>query len=455
DDGIPFHPPGFPLLLSAVHWLFGAGDAGPIPHRSIKVFLALLASTAVGWLFLLAKPYLGRVAAAAGALLLTYHFGHYVLSVAPVGEGIFLSLLLATLCWWSRRFDHPLAIPRPEGETAPHRIRDGLVLGVLGGALALLRFESVLIVAGLVGVGALTDALRWRRGGDAWPRAAVWLAAVAGWVLVVSPWTLRNYRTLSDFNERMAGQIAEPLPTFVPVTLYGPINLALANQAGGTGAFSPQALTGATGGDSLDLTLDKHLEWLLHGDRIAWRFVREQPGEFVALVGRKWGLASEVFTLGFLQGNIPGGLDGVRRPVDLFVPDQRGLAWALPLLILLGTGLAVARGGGPRRFVGIAAMVASCFLATTALFYGYVRLAMLALPLGLALAGVAVDEARRRLPASGRAATWGAVALVVGLFVVEARSSGADRNYKASASSTVDGHHLNPDDEIVLELLDD
>ncbi|MEM1177691.1 MAG: glycosyltransferase family 39 protein [Acidobacteriota bacterium] len=458
DEGIPFHPPGFPLLLSAVHWLFGASGAGPIPHRSIKIFLALVSSAAVGFLFLLAKPYLGRAAAAVGSLLLTYHFGHYVLSIAPVGEGVFLTLLLATLCWWTRRFDHPLSIPRPHGGAAPHRRRDGLALGLLGGALALLRFESVLLFGGLVVLGLFGDVGRRRRGDRLWPRAGVWVAAVAGWWLVVSPWTLRNYKTLSDFNERMAGRIAEPLPTFVPVTIYGPINLALANQAGATGGFSPEALTGATGGGSLDLTRPKHLEWLLHGDRIAWRWIAEHPGDFAALVLRKWHLAGEVFSLGFLQGNVPGGLDGVRRPIDIFVPENQSLGWLMPIVILGGLGVAMSRGGGARRYLGLVALVGGCFLITTALFYGYVRLALLVLPLGLAFAGSLVEglvDALRRRGVRPEVWCWGVAALIVGLLAVEAASSRADRNFKASASSTVDGHHLNPDDEILLELIED
>ena len=464
DEGIPFHPPGFPYLLSWLHSFFGAGaETATVPHRSIKIMLALIASFAVGLLFLLAKPYVGRLAAALASLLVTYHFGHYVISIAPVGEGVYVTLLLAALLLWSRRFDHALAAPSGEAESRgpSHRLRDGLLLGVLTGALTLLRAESILIVLLLVSIGL------WRWGSEAWrirveggrptfERLAPWLLVGVGAVLVIAPWTWRNYRALSDFNQRMAGQLEENLPTFVPVTIYGPINLALANQASADGSFSPEALTG-DGGASLDLTRGKHLEWLLHGDRIAWDWISQHPGDFASLVIAKWRLSAQVFSLGFLQENWPAGLDGIRRPVDLFVPDERASGWWWLPLLAVGAVLAWRRRES-RRYLFVTALVTLCWLAVTALFYGYVRLALLYLPLWAVLAVLPVAEllhkAWKRLSPPAWSGIAFAAVFIGGLLVGEWIGASADRNYKASASSTVDGHHLNPDDEIRLELID-
>ena len=98
----------------------------------------------------------------------------------------------------------------------------------------------------------------------------------AGWLLAVAPWAARNAVRLAEFNERHAGRLAEPLPLFVPLTLYGPLNLALANHPGSDGTFSPAPLT-AGGGTMLDLEDPRHLEMVLHGQRMAWRWAREHP----------------------------------------------------------------------------------------------------------------------------------------------------------------------------------
>ncbi|MEM9598122.1 MAG: hypothetical protein AAGD06_27920 [Acidobacteriota bacterium] len=483
DSGIPFHPPGFPAVLAALHSLLGAGDPGSdVPHLAVKTVLALVSSGSVGLVYLLARPYVGRMAALAGALLCTYHFGLLVLAVAPVSEGLYTTLLLAALLLYTRRLRHPLTAPGAEPATGRAAWRPALGLGVLFGLLALLKVESVLlgVLLGALGLGSWL--VRHRRAGTAaFPGRAeatppgraegvAWLLVAVGWWLPVLPWTLRNAERLGDYNRRMEGRLAEPLPIFVPVTIYGPLNLALANHPDADGTFSPAPLTAATGGDGLDFTRPDHLRYILHGDALAWGFFRDDPETFLRRVVRKWALASDAFRLGFGQWNWPGGLVGERRPVDVFVPDRAPLGWLWPALLLLGGGLAAAAGGGPRRLACLATVATGAGFLVIGLFYGYVRHVLLLLPFWAPLMAYGVvrpgallvdrlapeDSGAPRRPAGpGTLAGYGILAgSVVLLLWVEGRGVNDARNYVASASSTVDGVILNADDTVRLEVVE-
>ncbi|MCG8455588.1 MAG: glycosyltransferase family 39 protein [Holophagales bacterium] len=516
DEGVPFHPPGFPAFLAFLHRLLGAGAAGEaVPHLAVKVVLALISSLSIGLLFLLLRPYLGRTVALATSLLCVWHFGHYVLSVATVSEGLFLTLQLASLLLFSRGLRHPWTAPGAHPARGRRALWVGLCLGVLFGVQALVRAESVLVgfVLGAFGLGSWAfthrEALRRRdlaggsgragdperprggssRGESSWgesswgessqaeppgPHApglaagAAWLLVAVGFLLVLAPWTVRNHIRMSQLQERMGDQLAEPLPTFVPITIYGPLNLALANRDGADGSFSPEAITGVTGGASLDFRRPDHLRHVLHGDEMAWRWISENPWAFAHLVWRKWGLYLGAFDLGFGQTNWPGGLDGVRRPVDIFVPDSPLARWPWLVLTAVGGVLCLWLPGDARahrrRWTALAGTVIAAGFLVTVFFFGYARLGLLLLPYTASFVAVALVEGGSRLlrrppPALDQApprtllATLGALALAI--LVLDAAGARGDRNFRASASSTVDGHHLNPDDEIRLELIED
>ena len=472
DSGLPFHPPGFSWLLAGVHALLGAGaDAPRVPHTAVKAVLALLGSLAVGLLYLLARRYLGRTAALLGALLCAYHFGLYVLAVAPVSESLYLSLLMAALLLWSR-LEHPLAAPDSPPVERGGAGR-GLLLGVLLGALALTRAEGALVGALLGGVGLV--GVLWRRREDEtgrpWrERLLPWVLVAVGWVLVVAPWTWRNAVRIADVNHRMAARLAEPLPTFVPLTIYGPINLALANNPRAQGSFSREALAA---GAALDFARPEHLRFVLHGDEMAWQWIRANPGGFARLALRKWELFLGAWRLGWTQWDWPGGLRGVRRPVDIFVPDSAAALWLGPPLALLGLALCLATPGGPHRFALLTLLLAAAGLATTALFFGYARLGLLLLPFGLVLAGAALAwlgglVAARGATRDARREHWRSwvrlepadpprrLILALGvaaaaLLVLELGGISERRNFRATGTSFAGEAHLNRDDAIYLE----
>lgn len=381
DNGIPFHPPGFAWVLAAVYTLVGADPATPrVPYVAVKAVITLIGSLPVGLLYLLVKPYLGRTVALVASLLCAWSFGLYVIGAAPVTEGTYLTVLMLCLLLWSRRFEHALAAP----DARRGGWKTAVGLGLLLGFLALVRAEAVLIAVILATVG-LASWFRERRAVELRP----WLLVALGWALAVAPWTIRNAVRLSAIDESLAGQLAEPLPRFVPLTLYGPINLALANNPQADGTFSRAFLSSRSGAPVLDLADPQHLEFILHGDRMAWSWTRENPGDFGRLLLRKWALFFSAWKLGWTQWDWPGGLNGVRRPVDVFTPDSAaGYAVALPLA-LLGLLCCVATPGAPRRWAALVLLLTAAGMITTGLFFGYVRQGVVLLPFWLTLTAAA------------------------------------------------------------------
>lgn len=461
DSGVPFHPPGFPVVLAAVHGLVGAGGAGdPVPHLAVKLLLTGISSLAVGLLYLLVKPYLGQAVAVLAAALCIYHFGLYVLATAPVSEGVYLSLLLAVLLLWTRALPHPLAAGpalQSPAQSLGRRRGAGLVLGLVLGALALLRAEAQLIALLLVAIG-VAGWVRRR------PRAAAglvpWLLVAVGFAAALTPWTVRNHRHLGDLNRTLAPSLAEPLPTFVPLTVYGPLNLALANHAGADGTFSRERLSSQKLTGRLELTDPQHLEFLLHGDELAWRYIKARPGDWLRLVGRKWDLMLDATRLGWTQWNWPGGLTGVRRPVDVFVPYSGLATWLWLPWVIAGLALCLVRGGAARRWALLVALLTAATLAVTALFFGYARLGLLLMPLWATLAAAAMIAAARRLarrwpeslPHPRRPWRWAAAAALL-LLALESWGATLDRRYEARGTTLAGQRYLNPDLEVRIRPL--
>jgi hypothetical protein len=351
-----------------------------VPYVAVKVVIALIGSLPVGLLYLLVKPYLGRTVALVAALLCAWSFGLYVIGVAPVTEGTYLTVLMLCLLLWSRRFEHALAAP----DAKPGGWKAALGLGLLLGFLALVRAEAMLIAVILVAAG-LASWLRRRTVAELRP----WLLVALGWALAVAPWTIRNAVRLAAIDERLAGRLAEPLPRFVPLTLYGPINLALANNPQADGTFSRAFLSSRSSAPVLDLADPQHLEFILHGDRMALTWMRENPGAFGRLLLRKWALFVSAWKLGWTQWDWPGGLSGVRRPVDVFTPDSpAGYAVALPFAVL-GLLVCAATPGASRRWAMLVLLLTAAGMATTGLFFGYVRQGLVLLPFWLTLTAAA------------------------------------------------------------------
>lgn len=477
DAGIPFHPPGFAYALSLVHRLVGAGAPNdPVPHLAVKMCMALLGSLPVGLTYLLARPLLGHASALLGAVLLGYSFSAYVVSVAPVSESLYMTLLLLSLVVWSYRVlglprsgphPSPLATGRRAGSAAG--TGRGVVavdmawsvgLGLILGALSLTRAEGVLIAATML---AITASLAWtgrghRRPGGTW----TWLGITAGFVIALTPWTLRNAKVLDQVNISLGGQIAEPLPTFVPVTAYGPLNFALANHPGATGSFSRELLTSGLQEATLDLRDPQHLEYFLHGYRYGTEYLRNHPADALRLVLAKWRLYLDTLRNGYTQWNLPAGLHGVRRPVDAFVSDRSVLlwthlaAWILGVFVLWRPGRGTPA-NGPRRWLAISILPIACGLVVTAAFFGYARLGTILLPflyptMAFGLVTITQRAIVPRLPVALRRSRLWWVPMAI-LLLLELWGATGNRNYEATGTQLEGASHLNPHETMYLKVI--
>jgi 4-amino-4-deoxy-L-arabinose transferase-like glycosyltransferase len=165
--------PGYPFVLAATYKLAGADLLGPRIANALFGAIATGLTVAIG-----ARVSSRGVALAAG--------GAYALFPAPIfmtslimTEPAFTAGLLAVV-WLALRAAADGGVFRP------------LALGVVLGGIALLRPEAVLLVAAF--------AVFWRRRGLPLRRtAAASLAVMAGALIVLAPWTIRNAVTLDAF----------------------------------------------------------------------------------------------------------------------------------------------------------------------------------------------------------------------------------------------------------------
>ncbi len=425
DNGIPFHPPLFPLALAGLHGLLG----DPVPHGILRAILAIASAIVPLLLFLSLRRAIGRGAALAAALLACFSFALDALGTAATSEGLSMILVLwMVLLAMAARFD---------GDARPRR--RAALLGLLTGLAALARAEGV--AAGLLIFAAWSCVGRsapWRS------RVAPSLFWVGALALVLAPWTIRNAVSLSAWNESVGRGIGVELPRFVPITSYGPLNFALANHDGASGGFSRALLRSKSEVAVLDLADPEHARHFIHGGEIGLAWISRRPGAFLRLAGRKIEIASRALDLGWTPWNLPLGRSGTRLPVDLFAPDRSGLRYAQILLAVAGAALLLRR-SRDRSTLAILAAPIVALLAANVLFFGYVRLGALALPYLFALEGIALAALAARLPAGWKAriaGRWGVGIAIAAAIAILAVAATQDRNYTASGTSDRPGGKL-------------
>jgi hypothetical protein len=191
------------------------------------------------------------------------------------------------------------------------------------------------------------------------------------------------------------------------VSIYGPLNFALASHpaapagfshvaldvppplAGGTGAYPPMLVSGLPPRE-LAFTYPPHLALVNDGYAMGRRWLAADP----ALALRRGLVRLARFWAGAATGitgyGLPGGLSGTRYAVDLTVAD--GLvarAWAIVVLVACAAGLIAAR----HRV----ALLPWLFLlitkaAAAVLFFGYARLGATAIPVVALLMALALER---------------------------------------------------------------
>ncbi len=389
------YSPGLPLLVAGAYEVTGG-----VHERTVRVLLALIGSLAVLFTYLIGRrlsgPTAGLIGAAAIAIypaLLEYQG---MLMSEPLAATLLSGSVLA-IFWASdpspgwregRGAENGPSLARPQ---APLPLRHPgarwLVPGLLLGATAMVRPEY-LGVALLLGVVVFA-----RTAGSDWRRAlAQALVLLAGVIVIVAPWTIRNAVALDR---------AVPISTGGGQVLFAGTYMPSDGDPEKVGA---EVVTRHPGlfdpADARRLRLEQILARLaaarypgLETDRALSRMGREQLGDDVS--------EQPLEFAGFLAAKV--GRIWSHGPRDVMrEPGWEALHWALVGFGLLGLCLLAWR----RRWEAL--VLATVFLAITALSTVLVaspRRVLVMLPLVAALAGVGVTwlvgaarERRRSAP---------------------------------------------------------
>lgn len=349
------YSPGLPLLVTAIYELTGG-----VHEQVARLALALIGTLAALFAYLIGRRLSGPLAGLIGAAAIAVYPALLEYQGMLMGEPFAATLLsgavLATL--WAAEARHP-------------RVR-WLMPGVLLGALALVRPEY-LAIALLVSLVVL--AKDWRRERRVGMVNAALL--IAGLVVVVAPWTVRNAIALdrfvpvstgggqvlfagtylpSDGNpERVGAEVVERHPE-----LFGPNAVERLRMEQILARLAEQRYPG--------VEADKALARM--GREQLWDDVSEEPLEYAGFVARK---VARIWSHG-------------PRAV-MHEPGWELLHWALVALGLVGLIVLI----GQRRWEAL--LLAAIFVAVTAisaLLVASPRRVLVMMPLVAALAGVGI-----------------------------------------------------------------
>ena len=408
---LPYHPPLFPWALGLLYQLLGEPRGSAWPY---KLSLALLNSATVAFTWWWWRRVLGVGWSLLAAVLFSASFGWLVLSTTYSNEVLYVLFLSAT-CW--------LMLEHRSGPS----------------------WKGAVLLGGVMGLGALTRAehlhlwpfllvyawLHRERGAPVRAQLVRWAGAVGVSLVVLAPWALHNARVLQELNAR-APEL-EPLPVVAPVTVYGPINFAMANHAGATGGFTPDLVNRLGQDGRLDAANPSQRHLLLHGYAEGLRWMGEHPADAARLLAAKLGRWLDGLSLGYGASNLPGGLEGARAPVDVFVPERSGLKWPLALLLLLGVGLSLR---APHRAFSLFTLVLLHRALITLAFFGYTRGMLVLFPVLVPLLLLPLKAfAGSRPSLAGRLPVFASCALLLLWLEAGALALRGPRDFMASGST--------------------
>lgn len=245
-----------------------------------------------------------------------------------------------------------------------------------------------------------------------------------------------EFRTL----EEAFGYYPRPLARFPFISSYGPLNFYLANNSfategfnrrpleeppplGGGAASYPRFLVQGLPPGDLSFVYPPHLRLFNEGYALGWEWIRRNPGEFARLAARKLSIFWSGAAMGFTGWNLPLGLSGPRRAVDMVAPenDPVWIGWRVAVLAICAGGLVAAW-----RHAALTPLLLflASKIAATVLFFGYVRQGALVIPVVAILAGLAAERwvpARPAPRGRGRVPRFATAVLLIGIAVEGAR----------------------------------
>ena len=442
DNGVPFHPPGWAVVLAGIFRLanFDPLNGSPASPAILKAFVGALSGLTVALAALVAGHVAGRGAMLSTGAWGSVHFGHMALGTVPSNETLYgLAVVIVLLTALQLR-----ANTSSEG-TRFRELSAAALLGLAAGAAALVRAE---FLAACVLIGGW---LWWIKKGAILRYVS---AYVLGLLVALGPATAANWRSISAFNERNAAKLPAPLPRLAPVTSYGAFNFAIANhQHADGGPNNDHPLLEAANAEeqellsegSLNLAAPSVHRLYVDGYQIGFSWIVRHPGDAIALWIEKGRRASGALAHGVLFDNVPAGVEGTRRRVDLVDPDSRVL-WPISF-VLLAAGMWMLR--GQQDAWPLYVPVATLALSTLG-FFGYVRLTAAYLPVIWVFQGVAVSAAAASLPfprTVRRQPGLAVIGLMIAVLVVSLGSVALPRAVTIDGPRGVDGQVI-PDETV-------
>jgi len=463
---LPIHPPGVPYLLAAI---WRGGDSG---IGALKIFWGLLGATAALLACVAAVRSFGLGVGALVGTACAASTGLLILSASLDSETPYLVLVMGSLCLFEDVRTRPRqgvvgAWSALNGAACLFRVEHALVYALLLGVLvAAWRRETAAAPSGRVMVRVAGSALffflplvPWHL--TAWSAVRVFntepppaddpgqraVAAVArslSWM----PWDDQaraerdhlpafardaasafvaatvlhrggDHVRAGDFGilDEAFGYRPRPLARAPFVSLYGPLNFALANHPRARGGFSRAALDDPPPLDSdparyprflveglpppdLTFVYPPHVRLVNEGYAVGWAWWRARGvGGGLAHACRKLRLFWSGAALGFTGYDLPLGLPRVRRAVDLAVPaaSWRTAVWSAALLVACAAGMVVG-GRQPALYAWLSLLISR--LVVTVAFFGYARQGATVFPVAAVLLGLALV---RWMPGWGRA----------------------------------------------------
>jgi len=434
--GLPYHPPLTTWLLVPLWWLFG--DLASVSVAA-KLLMATLSGVSWALFYYLIKDRLpGKAIGSALVICLLgpLSFGELALCSAVSTEVPYrlLLLVLVALAW-----------------------RWPFVAGLVHGLAALTRAEHLPLVVAAGAVALLVVSVHRRRTGTAPFPLGPWLLRVAAGLLVaVVPALVWAGSELATYNRQHAATLPEPLPVVVPISLYGPLNFALAQREDEI-FFSRRTLPPPPDGGlaALDPTFPPHNEAILHGYRLGLAEIAAHPGRFLARTAAKVGHSLRALAFGWTFREWPRSASTwIRQPVDI-AHGQGGLYTAFALL-MVGLGAWALR--RQKTFLAVGGVLLASRLAINAAFFPYLRGVLVVAPFLLTLfwagclataGGLGLKATEPKGETRRRRLLAGALVLLAGYHFL---TVGGSRRYRIAGERTEDGAIID-DRRVTIELV--